>query len=258
MGRPCQYPHCKGMLSEHVPGYINLCGNHQYVLIQLRHNLDCDLPGKDLIFIACHKQGCNAKELARHLEITEALILKRLKSDKIKGQRKQVSRNSYHPIWVIPIEEIVRVIDLARNWITIRPAAKIAGVARSTLFSYIQAGHFGKIQPGFSGKPAIHRRMLVGIAKKCRGIKQVNEKQRIAPRDYLSPGEIQPRDLAKILGISPYTVYHWLQRGKLPTIKRQGRWIITKNNIRALVVKSLAGESKIDQSLIEKLQELTR
>lgn len=258
--RPCRYPNCKTILSAACPAHINFCGTHQLMLRELRNKLGLDLPEKDLVFIACHQDGCNAKELAKHLKMDRTTILKRLAEGKIRGSRKKGCK-LYHPIWVISINEIVRVIDLTRNWILIHQAAKPAGVSKDTLLIYIQKGHFGKMRPGFFGKRSIHRRMLVDIAKKCRQIKEVNEKRRIAPKNYLLPGEIKPHDLAKILGIRPnkyHIVYRWLKTGKLPARKHRGKWVIKKGDIRVFVAKVLAKEFVAKKAFLEKLQEFVR
>ena len=252
MERPCAYPGCTTTLSKLVPLQITLCRKHRYRLKKLKEGLDSEqLPKKDIRFIFAHPKGCNTRQLALRLGINPTTMLGYLKREVIKGEKKENP-----PAWQIPPEEIKRVIILVRNWVTVRKAARAAGVERTTLLAYVRQGWFGPYQVHLCGGLAIRKEELPGLREKYERIKrEVRSNQRYWFRGCLKEGEMTPNQIAKLLSMTNEGIRWWIKRGYLPCQKRKGRLVVKKSDFREFAQKVINGEILLQPRTKKALEE---
>lgn len=238
MERPCQYPGCKTTLSEFVPLEVTLCGQHQYKLLKLRAALAQEsLPEKDIQFIFYHQKGCTAYQLAMCLNIPLPTMVGYLKRGVLKACK--CGRTLF--FWNIPIEEIVRAMIIARNWISVWRLARTTSICKDTLLSYAREGYFGPFQFNLSGALSVKRAQIPGVLERFRTVRSLKLRKKRWPRKYLEKGEIAPGEIARRLQTSHNTVYYWMAKGRLPFQQRGKRLVVKKNDFKHFALSAITG-----------------
>lgn len=257
MKRICEYPGCDTTLSDSVPLQITLCGEHQYQIRKLRKKLaHYLLTEEDLLFFFFHQDGCNTKQLATYLRIARSTVRRALLKGRIKGKRYRDPKIPT-PVWRIPYEEMIRAVDLVRNWVTVWQAAKIAQVLSYSLLIYVRMGYFGPYQIHLSGGLAIKRDQLSGLKEQYQKIVKARKEnsKNWARRHYLKQGEVSPSEIAERLGFTLDCIYLWLRSGRLPATQKDVYWVIKERAFSDFARKAVAGEYCLKSRTIKALRE---
>lgn len=251
MERPCRYPKCKTTLSELVPPEVVLCGRHQSELLRLRAALIREsLPEEDIDFIFYHQKGSNARQLAVHLGIPLPTMVGYLKRGVLKARK----HGGNLLFWDIPIEEIMRVIVIKRNWIPIRQIALTSSICKDVLLIYTREGYFGPFQLNLSGALSIKKEQLPGLPERFRAIRALKLKKKKWPRKYIRVGETTPGGIARQLQTSHNAVYYWMAKGQLPFQKRGKRLIVKQSDFKQFACQAIAGRIRVKKRFLPMLQ----
>jgi hypothetical protein len=241
--RLCQFPDCRTEIADCVPKSIIHCGQHQYTLIRLKEIfLKEKLPQEDIDFIYAHLGGCNAYPLfKKHLGIPEQTFSHCIK----RGWVNLIPRMKKSAHWFVPLKEMIRIIVLKRNWITVRNFASRYNLSPVTLKLYVDQGYFGSSQIDLSGHLAIHKNQQEGFLPRFRLIFSLRRDLQRWSRSFVRKNEVTPGWLATRLKISSNTIYYWQKKGFFP-VRRRGksgnRQVIKVSDFIAFAQKAILGE----------------
>lgn len=225
--RPCVFKNCPNTLSERVPARIIECSHHQYLRLE-KERLAKGLVEKfglsvnDQEFLSLNLDSsylCRASVLARYLSIPLTTFLGCI-------ARKTILAEKERKRWFISAKEAARVIDLVRNWISIRKATAIAKICQETLAVFVLKGYFGPVCRNLRGILAIRKEYSPFLEAECRKLKIARRKWANRARRCLMEGEVSVSEVAARFKVSNTAVGDWIKAGKLKAEKRKGRWAI--------------------------------
>lgn len=226
--RPCAVKNCPNTLSEWVPIRITICSDHQYLELEKKRLVKglverFDLSADDKEFLSLNIDDNShlyyASVLARYLSIKQVTFFGYTTKGRILAE-KQNKR------WFIPAEEAARVIDLVRNWISIREAAAIAKTSRCVLASLALEGHFGPVCRNLRGILAIRKEYLPFLETECRKLKIARRKWANRTGRHLVKGEVGVSEVADRFRVSTTTIHNRIRAGKIKAKKRMGWYAI--------------------------------
>lgn len=255
--RECSFPECPRSL-ENLPPNFELCTRHQIDFRLLEQNVTYwlegrKLPQKDLWFIFVHPLGCKGFELAGHLNIVPRTLLSRIRIEQIKAYK--IPRHK-PKIWFIPLNEMVRVIDLNCNWISVSKAIGMtkSPVSCETLSKYVKKGQFGPYQEDTAGhgQTVLLRNVLPTLAEKCRVLKQEGIANRGFKACFRKRGVISAAMMAKRLSsytsgqhlLHASTVHCWMKKGYI-SYRNSFYKVITEKDFQQFVTKAIEGQFPI-------------
>ena len=242
--RDCAFPFCRNSLSEAVHENIIFCVQHQLLKRRVEEAVRAlKLPDLDCHFIMDHLAGCTIDELACHLGICKKNLGELIRKGKVKA------RLDHHRLvhYVIPVNEIIRVIDLFRNWVTLHSVLKTKKLPRSSSVKYAREGFGGKVRENLSGYDVIHRSQLPHLRERFSEIKRAHQKNK-GRKSYLREGELTTTKVAMLFEVYRSTPLDWIYRGLLSAKLRKRWWGISKKALRTFIDKALNGKINVKVS----------
>lgn len=204
------------------------------------------MPKSDILFVFFHPNGCNANELiiqmdmpGRNSDLTLAIKRGRVKTTMVKGR------------WVFKQDEMIRILDLHRNWVGLNWLCnqKRYERERTTIRNYATEGLLGHTCKDLSGYLSILRVVADRIDDVLAIITIVKEKSRftwskrkVSQEELLLP-VIYER--YRHLGLKYGILKYWVTVGYLPSIKRGSLRIIITNDFLAFAIETAIGANSI-------------
>ena len=250
MGRQCLCKGCNTQLSEAVPENIVLCTIHQvqWEGLVLKYPFLKRFSSAEQSFLMAHLKGCNASELSKITGIPLTTIAGYFRRKRIKGNK------SPRGTWQINIYQIIRFIYREKHCISLRKAAKIAGVSRYALMEYYRKGFLkGMTTRNSRGILVVPHALLPTLEKICQILREKLRRYAIKTRNHPAPNEIGVMDLVKIIGVSDSAIHNWIRSGKLKAEKRKNWYVITKDDLADFIQRVATGEVKVKNRIKEKL-----
>jgi len=258
--RPCENPHCQyhGTLTDQVPERIKHCSDCQYDMIKLTEEHPF-WNAQDVEFVFLHPAGCFVTELTTHLDDNN--VSDYVRKGKIEAKKILKRPDGKMLCYFIEYDEMVRIIVIYREWVTVTSLLDISGVCLMTLHEYANSplSVFGRTIIHPSGAICIHRREIPGLKAKC----QDTKKKRLADRNLknanLKKGDMTRRYFAGLCQVQQLSVNHWVLLGHLQLVKRGKRFIITHSRAIRFISDALAGKHRLLPKTLEKFESvLTR
>lgn len=238
--RPCRNRFCQGKLADCVPLKIEYCVPCQVALRDVNKLIARRLDGRDLPddaaeFIALHPGGCSARELYNisgvKIHTIKNLCFRRvLQAVKMRDIDHLFSSQNIL-IWIIPQEEIIRLLDFVFNWISLRRAAVQIGAKHKTLCRDIAQKRIPIVTQKMIGKDIwVPKNTLPYLEKSYHKVRQSLEARRGIRPLNLNANEITAKQAAKRFDLPYHTLLRSLRRGKIKSRKRRGQWIVMPNS----------------------------
>jgi len=250
VGRKCLSKGCNIQLSNAVPENIVLCKIHQIQWQSLieRYPFLKKFSSAERSFLMFHLEGCNANDLSKITGIPLSTIAGHLHRKRIKGIKLP------NGTWKIDIYQVIKFIYRERHCISLRQAAKIAGVSRHTLMDYYRRDFFkGMTIRNSRGILVIPFALLPNLLQICQILKKKLRSCAIKTRNHPAPNEIGLVDLAKIIGVSDSAIHNWIKSGKLKAEKRKNWYVITKDDLADFIQRVATGEVEVKKRIKQKL-----
>jgi len=216
----------------------------------------------DQNFIFSHLDGCMAVELVNQIGcVGNSTITVHLQKNKIKGIKNIAkSMGQIGQYWLINVPEIIRVLDIYRNWVSTYCVAKKFNYPLRTFLNYALKEFFGPVKKNLSGRCCIHISWLDNVSqlKKIMG-KRTNSRQRgrRALAEKLRKGLICACDFADFVGVSQNTVSNWIKKGWLKTQKNKRVYLLTLQKTEEFIFAVRRGEIPLRKNIAEKISCIT-
>lgn len=204
-----------------------------------------ELPLEDWGFAFTHPNGCNGTELVvqmgksgKNSSLTYAVTNNgAIKATKVGGQ------------WLVKQEEIIRVLDLHRNWIGIRQASLEKKLYRGTLACYLEEILGAEIRPNLSGASSFLRSIydeldvLIPEISRQKEISRTNWGDRKLGEKELSASSIYRK--YKKHGLELGTIKHWVKTKMLPSTTRKKFRVVATDNFKLFAVTTALRQNKV-------------
>lgn len=204
------------------------------------------LPNSDILFVFFHPNGCNTNELnvqmgmpGRNSGLTLAINRGCAKATMIKG------------IWVFKQNEIIRILDLHRNWIGLSWLCKQKRYERKkcTIRNYATEGLLGPTCKNLSGYLSILRVVANRMEEVLAIIIPIKERSRLT----WSNRKIGQKELSlpviyeryKHFGLEYGTIKHWAKHRHLPSTKRGSLRIVKANDFQTFAIETAIGANSM-------------
>ena len=138
-------------------------------------------------------------------------------------------------------------------WVSRMEAARIAGVAHTTIGRYVELGVIVR-RPGHRGLPSLSRRSVESFAewwaarREAEGLRREAVRARRAEAEPPRDGEVwlDTRTAALVLGVSPVRVRQLIEEDRLPALNRGGRWWLRRCDVEQIAaVRALWPSSRL-------------
>lgn len=243
--RECCFPACCHNISELPKDHV-LCTDHKIKLevfaLNLRKWLNGRvLPDKDIMFVFLHPKGCNGNELM--VQMGKNKINSAVTYGVSKGhiKAKKTERN-----WLIDQDEIIRLLDIYRNWISIGQVARLSGYDKDALRQYALGGHLGTTCLNMSGAISITNDVFEQFDRLIPQIRNYKEESRTSwSSRNISPTELSLTKLCSEygeFGIQRGIIKHWINRRLLPFYKKGKILVIRRRDFQKFAIAVSNGQ----------------
>ena len=211
------------------------------------------LPESDILFAYMHPEGCSGNELI--LQIGKNGENSSVTYSVNKGYLKARRVGRY---WVIDQDEIIRVLDLERNWIGVQLASKLKKRSREAFRKYARQGLFGETAFNMSGALSITTEAFNNIDQALHLIRKQHKAKIIDRLDQkLADTEFTVNRLCqKYKRLEPGTTKYWLRSGILPFEKRGEIVVIRLDDFRDFAISGSKGENILRTRYVKIMQDI--
>lgn len=223
VGRTCIYPECGADLTL-LPDGHKLCTEHQ---------LEAEIFWQDLMEWT-EGRGLSAEKFMLALQYKDGmdesafsiLVRRRLSTLKTYRQKKIVQMERVSEEWIVPIQEVIRVLDHQCNWILLYHAPQEYNVSSKTATKAAKRGALGPVRSNLSGQ-AIIVRQSPDLVRAILEQERAASYRKTKARKYLGTNEYTMPMIASLCGVDDATPHKWRKNGWL-VCERRGWWWVTK------------------------------
>jgi len=230
--------------------YCGDCNKCRLIYFRSGGELVCEsFVPKDVSFIIKHKIGCTTNELRLFLEISRGVMRKYVQKGYVEiAFSERVGKEVHHHIGY---DNMVNVLSLAHNWISLFQLSHDLGHSYNAVLKYANDGCFGVTKNNLTGVIAINRCVISRFeelyqAKKAQGLFARGKK-----KHHIAVGEIALFTLAD-MAEQPYSaVAHWVD--KIAHVHKHGLTTFKFDDIKRFIIEVAQKKQTLDFAQVETL-----
>jgi len=226
------------------------CNKCRLIYFKRDGKLVCEsFMSKDASFIRKHKTGCTTNELRLFLEVGRCVMGQYVQKGYVEvAFSERLGKEIHHHI---VYDNMVNVLSLAHNWISLYQLSHDFGHRYNAVLRYANNGCFGVVQNNLTGVLAINRCITSQFEELYQERKAQGLLARGKKRQCLSSDEIALFTLAD-MAEQPYSaVAHWVD--KITHVHKHGLTIFTLDSIKRFIVEVAQKKQTIDFAQVEAL-----
>lgn len=201
-----------------------------------------ELPLDDWVFAFEHTKGCSTLELSIRINRTSNYLIYAINKGLIKATK-------VHGHWLIEQKEIIRVLDIDVNWISLRRASVNKNIYRETLEEYVKDFLGVEIRPNLSGTKSFPRSVyndldvLIPKISEQKEIDRGSWPEKRLKEEELSPGLIHRKYQKHKIELG--SIQHWIKSELLLSKKRGKFRVISANDFKLFAIGAAMGLNKV-------------